>query len=186
MKVSQGPLGNYTVSNVPKSWDLSCSVWDVETLSLSRNYLKGKTDYLDSIATMKTLILSSNLFSCNAPKLNRSPALGEGSFTEPVVQALKSIGKEMAENPIEYRTVVNPFRELKGQYDNAVHVFAGNTQLESGASSIPQNPASRVVKRDTILQGQVQTFQYHSGKYEKNESQKACRSTLAHPCSIPV
>ena len=40
---------------------------ELETLSLARNYLRGRTDALDSAVNLKTLLLSSNYLRSSRP-----------------------------------------------------------------------------------------------------------------------
>ena len=57
------------------------------TVSASRNHFTGKipADF-NNLVGFETLILSSNLFSCNAPGMDEAVNLGVGEFVEPVVE----------------------------------------------------------------------------------------------------
>ena len=57
--------------------------WELQTLSVARSYLQGSTDSLEGARHLQTVIISSNLLSCNAAKLTASHALGQGSFRDP-------------------------------------------------------------------------------------------------------
>lgn len=136
------------------------------TVSASRNHFTGKipADF-NNLVGFETLILSGNLFSCNAPGMDEAVNLGVGEFVEPVVAALQAIGVTFVAE--SHKVVTNPFASLSGTYKNTVHIFAGNSQLSPNAGRLMQaKPASRVVLQDQILQGRISLFTSQSAFWQ--------------------
>lgn len=76
----------------------------IQTFSATRNYLTGSTRSLSGAVALKTLILSSNRFSCDSARLDVATGLGQGQFHDPTALALYAFG-QLQKN--EVNTVLN-------------------------------------------------------------------------------
>ena len=88
----------------------------LQTLGLSRNFLGGSIQTPRAKGSLRTMILSSNYFSCEAKLQGQTndhgTHLGEGQFTEPTIEALRRAGLEMSQtypNIQPYGHLVRPF-----------------------------------------------------------------------------
>ena len=158
----RSPLGEYVSNGSYLFWatdeDHNYRGWNLcydaarqstlETLSLTRNYLVGELEALSSAVNLRSLLLSSNLFSCDAPRLDDATDLGEGVFFDPAPAALKALGEEWVTlSPGVYTPLLDYHVE---QFTNIALVFAGNPALNSDASLLTGTGASKLLRADKI------------------------------------
>jgi hypothetical protein len=133
-------------------------------MSFSRNYLTGTTKLYEGAEGLETLILSSNFLSCNAARLDNAINLTDGVFRDPGLEALRAVGAAIA----DVFPYVDPFSNLKSSnYTNIALVYAGNSQLTSSGSSIPdQAKPGRLTDKDRIRGGRHGLFAGPTQLYE--------------------
>ena len=184
--VLPGPIGDHVRKGTTILWVLTSNVrsfsgwylcWTqtrpatLQTLSLARNYIEGPTDSLEGGWGLQTLILSSNLLSCEAVRLDRAERLGQLRFVDPSVEALHHVGRAMATSIAGMSeqtqamtragyseeamlSVMNPFASIAvTEYSAAVLAFAGNPEVTVDSALIGGRSAGRLLKRDVIRHG---------------------------------
>ena len=70
---------------------------NLKTMTFGRQYLEGQIpESMDSLSTLKSVMLFSNIFVCNAPGLEGSgQTLGEGQWLSATYQASMSLGENL-------------------------------------------------------------------------------------------
>jgi len=153
------PVGDGMESFLANDCRLSGTIPDLSNgslkhLALARNYFVGDTNGLAGVSDLRTLVLSSNYFECNAVDLNSAVGLGRGSFLEPGTHALKAAGKALA----QFFPYIDPFGGLEDEsYANIVSAFGGNIQLTVNPSMIPlpSDNATNLMVQDVMIGGVV-------------------------------
>ena len=132
------------------------------------NYFTGTTDALEEQQNLKTLLLSSNRFSCAAADLDAAEGLATGNWADPTDLALEAAGWEIASIT---STQVNPYAGIgtSTNRSNTALSFAGNMQARLGllllplalmlwfvqlfrkSAYIPLTPLSRLLLEDVAL-----------------------------------
>ena len=88
---------NNEISGAIPSWDTVIPLeQSLETLVLSRNYMRGPTAPLNNFSALTTLIIASNYFSCNSADLRDNDVLGQGEFSDPTTKQVAEAGEFMA------------------------------------------------------------------------------------------
>lgn len=131
---------------------------NIGVLGLARNYMEGAIPgSLDSLTSMKTMILASNRFKCNTPDMDKSLGLGAGRFSGVSYPSTLDLAQTLFETA---NIPISVFRErLAGMLpsvDNVVLLFTGNGKLTTSASTIggdTKDTAPIAVKQDAIRQG---------------------------------
>ena len=130
----------------------------LQVLSLARNYIVGKTDYLEQESSLQTLLLSANYLSCHCVELANATNLGKGIFEEPSSGTLQQAGKVLkgvtTSNPFEFMPVIT--------LPNIVLVFAGNKLMLRKAAILPPTESGRLLQEDEIEQGRGSLFPGHN------------------------
>jgi hypothetical protein len=143
----------------------NCTNATLQTLSLAVNYFTGTTDALEGQTNLKTLLLSSNRFSCEAADLDAAEGLATGNWADPTDLALEAVGEEIARqtntNPYNYAGIGTSTNR-----SNTALSFAGNmqarldllplppalmlwfVQLLRKSAYIPLTPLSRLLQED--------------------------------------
>jgi hypothetical protein len=141
----------------------NCTNATLQTLSLAVNYFTGTTDALEEQTNLKTLLLSSNRFSCEAADLDAAEGLASGNWADPTDLALEAAGEE-----IKYWSSTNPYAGIgtSTNRSNTALSFAGNmqarlnllplppalmlwfVQLLRKSAYIPLTPLSRLLQKD--------------------------------------
>ena len=114
----------------------NCTNATLQTLSLAVNYFTGTTDALQEQTNLKTLLLSSNRFSCEAADLDAAEGLATGNWADPTDLALEAAGEE-----IKYQTggTLNPYAGIgtSTNRSNTALSFAGNMQARLNLLLLP-------------------------------------------------
>ena len=123
---------------------------NLQILVLSRNYLQGSTSALDGFSVLKTLIITSNHFSCDVADLHNNEVLGQGTFNDPVTSRLSATGRYMAQN----FPFLDPYEDTNHvlSYPATVMAYSGNAMYTS-ASYITNTHVGKVLRHDAIKQG---------------------------------
>eukprot|EP00656_Telonema_subtile_P056530 TRINITY_DN9049_c0_g1_i1.p1 TRINITY_DN9049_c0_g1~~TRINITY_DN9049_c0_g1_i1.p1 ORF type:complete len:1372 (-),score=167.80 TRINITY_DN9049_c0_g1_i1:1954-6069(-) len=168
-----GPVGEYVANGSTVAFKVNAMRRDLEatyrwrlcwsgtpprglqTLSLARNALVGNTDALANGDSLRTLALASNMFECDAVRLNNAQLLATGHFKDPGPEALYITGREI-------RTIapgVNPFEYLDARsYPNIALTYPGNVGLTTSAAYLSDADPGNLLERDRVRKGQLALF----------------------------
>jgi hypothetical protein len=130
----------------------------LQVLSLARNYIVGKTAYLDQGFSLQTLLISSNYLVCRSAELENATELGQGNFVDPTSRTLHEAGKAVSGEILS-----NPFKSAPNIIlPNTVLAFAGNSEMSREAALLPPTEAGRLLQEDEIEDGRPKLFPGHS------------------------
>ena len=123
--------------------------WLKHIWQIGRNYLRGPTIAIEHAEELRSLILISNLFSCDVPRqLRNNAVLGNGYFHDPTRYRIDAQGEYLA-NTYPF---VNPYTKItKLSLPSVVVAFTGNAAMTTAASVLGRTDAGQVLNTDAVV-----------------------------------
>ena len=124
--------------------------WLKHIWQIGRNYLRGPTIAIEHAEELRSLILISNLFSCDVPRQvgDENNTLGNGHFYDPTRYRIGRLGDYLGST---YPSV-NPYTKITNlTFPNVVMAFTGNAAMTTAASVLGRTDAGQVLNTDAVV-----------------------------------